>query len=403
MTDTTEAAWSRGRTLLDLGRAVEAEAQLRAALATDPGNSAVLADLGRALVTQSRWDDARSVAQSALTADPHNLSALLVLSQAQRATGALHEALTTVRSALRAAPEVAALHLQEGAILLEDDRPQEALSSLERARRLAPEDPDVLVCAAAALAELNRHDEAVATVRAALSLDPENETAHAVLGQLTLRRGGGRDAVDAYRTAVRLDPVDETNREGLALALKSRNPLYGQLLRYSGWLDGLPAAARWGILLAPLFLTRLLEPFDHQTWARVVIGLVIVLVALTWTLEPLMNTVLLCGRRSRALLPRTTRLTTVAFLVFLALGVGCAVAQAVEGQGSYAFATVGCALWAFAAGSAHLVAPRRQRVAIALVGAGALLAVVAVATLASPVLVVLFLTGGAMLWFVRLA
>ncbi len=35
------------------------------------------------------------------------------------------------------------------------------------------------------------------------------------------------------------------------MAMKSRNPVYGLLLRFATWQEGLPAGAKWLVILAP--------------------------------------------------------------------------------------------------------------------------------------------------------
>lgn len=69
---------------------------------------------------------------------------------------------------------------------------------------------------------------------------------------LEIRRKGGSTAVEAHQQALRADPTDPDHREGLSLTIKTRNPLYGLLLRFADWQHGLPGATRWLVLLSPL-------------------------------------------------------------------------------------------------------------------------------------------------------
>ena len=323
MTDGGRAA-ERGRALLDLGRGPEAERYIREALAAEPSDADLLIDLAQSLNMQDRHDEARDTAQRGLAEAPEHLVGLLVLSASLAGLEDYNSAIDVVRSGLQIAPEVPQFHRQEGALLRAQDRPVDALGPLEQARTLDPDDSETVALVGAALFNARRFADSELAVAEALHLDPENPQAHRIRGLLSLRKGDGKPAVEAHRTALRLDPTDPDYREGLATAMKSRNPLYGLLIRISDWMDGLPSGARWLVLLAPYLATRFLRPFDHEIWAQVLIALVVALALLSWTLEPLMNTVLLCSSYARNLLPRRTKLATYAFLAYVASAIAAA-------------------------------------------------------------------------------
>lgn len=403
-----EAA-ARGHYLLELGRAVEAEAHFRTALSSDPGNSDLLSSLARALLLQDRLELARDEARRALVASPTNIGALVVLSAALSGLKDFAGATEAIRQGLQLAPHLAQLHAQEGVLLIAQDRPLDALVPLGRARAIDPEDSGIVSLVAAALFNGRRYDEAEATVAEALRLDPDNAEAHRILGLLSLSRGGGRSAVDAHRTALRLDPQDEDSRYGLGTALKSRNPLYGLMLRYGQWLGGLPQGARVAALFAPYLATRVLRPFDDHLWAQVLIALVFAAVVVTWTLEPLMNTVLLSSHSGRTLLPPAAKRATYAFLTYLGAAVVSVIAWLAAGSGEAAILAMGLALWAASAGQTHLVATSRLRIAVGLQSVGALLACVSAAALLigapwAMTVVPLFVAAGVIaLWFTAFA
>ncbi len=56
-------------------------------------------------------------------------------------------------------------------------------------------------------------------------------------------------------------------------------------------------------------------------WAQVLVILIFAAVVLTWALEPVMNTVLLCSSFAWNLLPRSAKLATYAFLAYALLAV----------------------------------------------------------------------------------
>lgn len=408
MTDGVGAA-ERGNALLDLGRPVEAERLFREALATEPANADLLVYLAQSLHQQERYDEARDAAKQGLAATPGHLGGLLALSAALAGLGDFGPALQAVRRGLQIAPALPQFHRQEGALLVAQDNSAEALRPLERARTLDPEDSATVALIGAALYNLRRFPEAERAVADALRLDPDNPEAHRIRGLLSLRRGGGQLAVDAHATALRLDPTDPEYRQGLATAMKSRNPLYGLLLRLGDWQSGLPSGTRWLVLLAPFLATRVLGPFDNYLWAQVLLVLIFAVVLLMWALEPLMNTVLLCSSYARNLLPRDAKLATCAFLAYAGLALTTATAGlTTKSDQALAFA-FGLGLWSVTAGQVHLVRGSLRKVAFGLQSAGALLAVstasaVALgASAAGPLTGLVVLSGIAMIWFTALA
>ncbi|WP_285100717.1 tetratricopeptide repeat protein [Promicromonospora sp. MEB111] len=408
MNETAAAAEQRGQALLELGRGREAEEQFRIALAATPGDPDLLTRLAQALLEQDRYQEAHDASRAAVSAAPEHMIAFSVLSASLAGLERLPEAREAVRRALALAPHFAGLHVQEARVLLAQDLSDEALASVARARALDPEDADGAAVQALALYETQRFGEADAAVQEALRLDPQNVAAHRIQGLLALRRGGGAPAVEAHRTALRLSPTDSGAREGLAVSLKSRNPIYGLLLRYSMWLQAQPKALRIGMVVLPVILTRLLRPFDDQPWATALIVVVLAYVVLSWSLEPLMNTVLLLSN-DRHVLGRPERLATYAFLGFAGTAVVVLVVGLAGNIPLFLTLALGLGLWTMSIGSAHTVQAGRVKVLTIGAGVAALLAVVAFAgTLAGldglGIAVMTVLLGGvAALWFTAFA
>jgi tetratricopeptide (TPR) repeat protein len=408
MDEVVRTATQRGMALLDIGRAREAEQHLRTALAEEPGNPVVLTLLADAQLRQQRYDLAEETTRSALAADPEYVPAYSILTAALVGLERFPDALATVRRGLALAPEFSVLHLQEAGVLIGQKRPTDALASIERACRLDPENSSASALRAGVLCDLRRYDEADAAVDEALRLDPESAEAHRVRGVIALHRGGGRSAVRAHRDALRLDPTDTHSREGLSMALKTRNPLYAWLLRFSLWLDRLPRVARIGVLLAPFVLTRVLRPVEDQLWAKILIIVVTALVLLSWTLEPLMNCVLLLGRDRRLLTVEAKR-ATYGFLAFLAGGVVCAVVSQNTGPAQLLPIAFGLGLWAMATGSTHLISAGHRRIvwfgaaAAVLLGAMAVVALLVGAPGATFAVALVLISGIAAVWFTGFA
>ncbi len=404
MNEVVQTALQRGVALLDLGRFSEAEIHLRTARAAAPADPRVIALLADALLRQERYDEAMETSRSALAADPEYVPACSVLTAALAGLERYDEALAAVRRGLALAPEAPTLHMQQAGVLLGLKRDADALASIDRALLLDPENADAHAVRAATLVRLRRFDDADAAVDDALRIDPENAEAHRVRGVIALHRGGGKRAVAAHRAALRLDPTDSYSRDGLSTALKTRNPLYGALLRFGLWLDTLPKGVRIAVLIAPFVLTRVLRPFEDQAWAMVLIIVVTALALLSWTLEPVMNCVLLLTK-DRRLLTTDAKRATYAFLAFVAAAVACVVTGQVSGPGQLTAVAFGFGLWAMVTGSAHLLDPGPRKVAVvggvaaAVVGAMAVAAVLVAAPGAGVAVAVLLISGVAALWF----
>ncbi|WP_447007156.1 tetratricopeptide repeat protein [Saccharothrix isguenensis] len=404
MDETAGVAVRRGQALLDLNRAREAEEQFRTALAAAPGEPTLHALLAQALLRQQRFQEAHDASRAAVGAAPEHVMAYSTLAASLAGLKRLNEAEDAVRHALALAPEAAVLHVQEAYVLLAQNRPVDALISIGRARALDPEDSDAAAVQAAALFESHRFEQAEAAVDEALRLDPQNADAHRIRGLLALRRGGGEPAVQAHRTALRLSPTDSDAREGLSVALKSRNPLYGLMLRYGMWLKTLPTGLRLLVLFLPFILTRLLRPFEGEAWASVLLVVVIAAVVLSWSLEPLMNCVLLLSRE-RHLLSRSARLSTYAFLGFAAAALAVLAVGLNTGPERLLTLALGLCLWAMATGSAHVIRTDRRKILTIGAAVAAVVAAIAFAGAVGGVggstvaVTAVFLSGIAATWF----
>jgi hypothetical protein len=122
-----------------------------------------------------------------------------------------------------------------------------------------------------------------------------------------MHAGQIRAARVEFEQALALDPSLPWAKQGLVLALKARNPIYGLLLRFFLWFSGLPNRTRTYVLiggvLAYNFLRRTaraepeLKPFITPLLIAYV-GFVV----LSWLADPLLNLLLMARREGRRLL-----------------------------------------------------------------------------------------------------
>jgi tetratricopeptide (TPR) repeat protein len=308
MSDPTFARRQRGWLLAQQGRHDLAEREYRLALAEDPHD-----------------------------ADTHALLALVLAEQEPRRAEALEEA----RAAIGLAPDDAFPHYAEARVHLEAERWEPAQRSAEEAVRIDPDTPDHYVVLSAAhlgrrrwrealeaadqalaidpthtgganlrataLVHLGRKDEAGATLHGALARDPENTHTHANQGWALLHRGDRTGALGHFREALRLDPESEWAREGLAEAMKARNPLYAGMLRYFLWMNRLPARTRWMVILGGWLGYRIVRGAADANpalapWLVPLMVAYAAFVLLSWTAPQVFNAVLLASADGRYVL-----------------------------------------------------------------------------------------------------
>lgn len=402
----SDGALARAHTLLQLGRAMEAEHGYRQLLAGDPGSTEIRLGLARALLQLKRPDEAKVLARGVLAGDPNSLDGLVVLTASSLASGDTDGALRAASEAVRLAPDWSVTQFNLASALHRTGHHDQSLAALDRARGLDPEDARTEVLRATVLQTMGRFDEAQVAVLAALRLDPDNADAHRVNGVLRLLRPGTGDARAATGTALRLDPTNEWGRDLHATTVKSRNPLYRWLLRLGEAQSRWPSWAQWALVLSPLILSRLLRPVQDQLWGQVLLVVLVALLVLSWSLEPLMNCVLVASRSGRGLLSPLTRRATYGFAVYLVAAVATAVVSLLTGNDDWAIVALGLAVWGVCLGYLGTLKPQRLRVASGLHAVGALLGVAAIATVAvgsaaGPLGAVLLFTGIGMLWFTR--
>ncbi|HEX5494629.1 MAG TPA: tetratricopeptide repeat protein [Mycobacteriales bacterium] len=409
MTDSDSAVRERAEALLDLGRAGEAETYLRQALSSQPGDPGLLVLLSRAVLRLGRFAEARDHAAAALAANPQDANALSFLAAALSGLKEHDAALATVWRARSLAPMSAVLHRQEAEICLAANRAGDALAAARRARGLAPSDArNAAAVAAASLAD-NRFADAAEAAREALRLDPENARAHRIIGLLGLRAGDGAESIARYRDALRLDPTDERARLGLAIALKSRNPVYRRVLQFEFWASDRPPRQLWAIRLAPFAAARIAALGWGQIWSYVLLGLVGVFVFAVWTTDPVMNLMLMANRSDRQVLTTGARRSALVFAGFASGAVACFVALPVTGARGLVPLGFGLAIWGVVAGSSGTTAENRWRLFTVVTAVAALFAVAGVvatalgAGAAASALGVVLLVGGiAAFWIVAL-
>lgn len=229
-----------GRSLLERGRAAEAEALLAKAAAARPDDPAALAWLVRARTQLRKFREAIRDAERLVALRPGDPGARGELARLQAWVGDFDRSIVVYREALALAPDDPGLksdladvlawsHRWDDAELLYQEvlarHPEhhEALKGLVRTRlhggntdgalevagralRLYPRDPDLYRDQAAALATRGALDEAALALERAAALAPEDADVQRRLGDIRFRQKDYARAAEAWRQASTLAP-----------------------------------------------------------------------------------------------------------------------------------------------------------------------------------------------------
>jgi tetratricopeptide (TPR) repeat protein len=179
---------AHGETLLELGRAPEAEQRFGSVLAHDPDSVPALIGLGRALSAQGQHRDAEDAVRRAVSCEPDNVAAYHALTDVLCDADAREDALHAAERALELAPDAWVSHYNRARALLRcgPERAWDALASAERAVQLAPHSAHTHNVLGLCLGRLQRNSQAEEAFRHALSLDPEHANAQQNLASLQL-------------------------------------------------------------------------------------------------------------------------------------------------------------------------------------------------------------------------
>lgn len=298
----------RGWILATQGRHELAEREYRLALAEDPHDGTTHALLAILLADlDERRADALAEAHAAIALDPDDAFAHFaeahVHLQAERWNEAERAALTAVNIDPDDPRNFAALSFAH----LGRRRWTEALAAADMALALDPGHAPALNLRATALVHLGRKDEAGDTLHGALARDPENADTHANQGWALLHRGDRKGALEHFRESLRLDPEGEWAREGLAEALKARNPLYAGMLRYFLWMNRLDKRTQWMVIVGGIFGYNVVRSVARNNpglapWLTPVMVAYGAFVLLSWAAPQIFNAVLMASRDGRYVL-----------------------------------------------------------------------------------------------------
>jgi tetratricopeptide (TPR) repeat protein len=325
--------------LIQTERYGEAEQVLRRHLGQDPEDALAMALLAICLSERKQHKEAIESARKAIALEPDSAFQYSTLARCLSHADQHNEALEAIGQAIELDPENETHYAIQASILLGRRRWPEALEAAEKGLAIDPEDETCQNLRAMALRSMGRFDEAAATIQTTLARSPENALSHANQGWTLLHQSRPKEALTHFREALRLDPNLEYARQGIVEALKARNPVYRQLLKYFLWMSRLSTGAQWGVMIGLLVAFRVLRETARSTPSLQPFVIPILaayggLVFLTWTAPTLFNLLLRVHPIGKlALSDKEKRASTVAGLS-LAAGIASLIAAVPLNSGS---------------------------------------------------------------------
>lgn len=339
----------RAELLLDQGRHAQAEAELRQALARDPGDWFALALLALALAGLDRLDAAEGAAGQAVASGPDEGFAHHALGRVLLARRREAEAVTAAEEAIRLEPDHPGHRALLGQARLAQRRWADALAAADAGLALDPEHGGCSQLRAVALVQAGRRDEAQAELQRALARDPDDASTHTAAGWARLHAGDAQGALGHFQEALRLDPTEDAARAGIVQALQARYRLYALLLRYLLFMSRLTSGQQWGVIIGGylgyrLVLSHAREHPERAPWLYPLVGLYVAFALLTWLGQPLFNLALRLDRFGRHALDDDQRRGANLVGVTLALALVLAGVWLATGSALASFAAIGAGL-----------------------------------------------------------
>jgi len=203
----TLLAWAKGY----MGEFLEAEADIKTALALDPNNAfahAIYADILAMRVVNNvgeldTLDLAIEESQRALSLDPNLLEARWARGYVLEITGNYEEAIQQLESAVEINDTIADVHLALGRNYLAIEEYDQAVFEFTKAYSLNPTDPEPNWYISRVYAQIGEFAKAVQYAEQAVNDDPSNPFMHGNLGSMYYRDLQYNRAIDSLELAVR--------------------------------------------------------------------------------------------------------------------------------------------------------------------------------------------------------
>jgi tetratricopeptide (TPR) repeat protein len=312
------------------------------------------------LIQQKKYTNAEKIILDLLTEDSNNIQCLSFLAEVYLQQDKYEKAGKIIDTAICLSPDSSELFYTKSRIAIQQENIKEAEKNINQAIELDSYDADYFALLAniklarkdfekaldianqaleidaenllaintrsTALNKLNRSEESFETINRALHDDPNNAFTHANFAWALLENRNHKKALEHFKESLSIDPTFEYAQTGMLEALKATNPVYRMFLRYSFWMTNLTSKYQWGVIIAFLIITRVLNTLarNYETLQPYIIPIYVVFVLVsfsTWVINPISNLFLRFNKYGQFLLDKTEKMNSnfvaVSFLVFI--------------------------------------------------------------------------------------
>jgi len=236
------------------GHEGEAAVLYRELMDSSPGDAQMQAEFGCLLWRQGKEEAADAEIKAALKSDPKNVTAMLCSAAVAVAHDKIQEAVRLSSQAAALKPDDADVHAQIGRIQAQAHRWEAALESYGTAAKLSPMRADILLPLAETELQSGHGQEAAESLRRVLSANSSDPRTWQEISNIYARAGQSADAAAVLEQGAARAKSQAAPFFREAAGLRERQGEYGQaLLDYEAGLQSLPAeeAARRQHELAP--------------------------------------------------------------------------------------------------------------------------------------------------------
>ncbi|MCA9751006.1 MAG: tetratricopeptide repeat protein [Gemmatimonadetes bacterium] len=196
-------------------------------------------DRGLALQRAGRTDEAEVELKAAIAANPGYVDAHVALGELYEQLDRKDEAIAHYAAVLQQRPDKSSLMMKTAVLLNARGRYQEAVPYLRTLVQIS-DSPETRFEYGRALTEVGRYDEGIEQFRAAIAAQPEQPQAFTNLGIAQAKLGKTSEAIESFREAIYLDPYGKEAYFHLGNALQAAK-------QYDDAKEAFEEAARIGL------------------------------------------------------------------------------------------------------------------------------------------------------------
>ena len=305
----------RAMMLIEQGRFDLALPELKRYVSESPEDGYALTMLSLCYSNLDQDVEALRVAENAVGLQPESDLAHYAMAKAHLSLSNLKAAQKAISEAILLDPEDSSYHALQAVIYVSKSEWQKALGAAQEGLAIDPEDEECNNLKAMALRKSGKENAEEETLSETLRRNPEDAFTHANLGWSFLEKGERDKALNHFHEALRLEPTLEWARDGVMMAMKSKNIFYSLILKYFFFMAKKKATYQQGLLgglfigyLVLLSLSSTYPILDYFVYAYIFFALS------TWFSDPFFTAIMYSSRDGRIILQERERKESIAFI-----------------------------------------------------------------------------------------